>query len=163
MDPAVTQHGGPTSCGLGVRQAFCPFLRGGHPVRCELWEAGSWESWRSVCCRGSARNHTAQPGLHVSSCVFCPLVRGEVRHTLKGWTVRCDGRWAQGGAGVGVYHTPRGLTTVFWTDRMVAGGGGGTEASSMLKVQEDRPGRRQHAVTGPVIGVRRVFLPHRAI
>lgn len=45
------------------------------------------------------------------------------------------------------------------------GGGveGGTEASSMLKVQEDRPGRRQHAVTGPVIGVRRVFLPHRAI
>lgn len=121
--PAVTQHGGPTSCGLGVRQAFCPFLRGGHPVRCELWEAGSWESWRSVCCRGVARNHTAQPGLHISSCVFCPLVRGEVRHTLKGWTVRCDGRWAQGGAGVGVYHTPRGLTTVFWTARMARGGG----------------------------------------
>lgn len=39
------------------------------------------------------------------------------------------------------------------------GGRGGTEASSMLKVQEDRPGRRQHAVTGPGIGVRRVFLP----
>lgn len=61
-----------------------------------------------------------------------------------------------------VYHTPHGLTTVFWMSRM-AGGRDGTEASSMLKVQEDRPGRRQHAITGPVIDVRHVSLPHRAI